>query len=120
MKWYLKVWKNWSNFNDRSQRKEFWMFALFNSLIYFIFWLLEFLFDLTMIFGILTLLYWLVVLVPTIAVTVRRLHDTGKTGWLILLWFIPIVGSLILLVFMVLDSSPEENQYGKSPKYSET
>jgi uncharacterized membrane protein YhaH (DUF805 family) len=61
-------------------------------------------------------LYILVSILPSLTVTVRRLHDTGKSGWMILLCLIPIVGIIIVLVFMVLDSDPGPNQYGPNPK----
>lgn len=61
----------------------------------------------------------LLVFLPGLAVSVRRLHDTGHSGWLYLLIIIPILGSLFLLYFFVSDSAPEENRYGKSPKYAQ-
>lgn len=72
-------------------------------------------------FGIGTLsgLYTLIVFLPSLAVSVRRLHDTGHSGWYYLLTFIPILGALFLLYFFVSDSAPEENRYGKSPKYAQ-
>src|ERR687885_610071 len=66
--------------------------------------------------GVLQGLYSLAVLIPSIAVTVRRLHDTGRTGWWILIGLIPFIGGIILLIFMVLDSEPGTNQYGPNPK----
>src|SRR4051794_8393565 len=66
--------------------------------------------------GLLSGLYSLAVLLPSIAVTVRRLHDTGRSGWWILISLIPIIGGIVLLVFMVLDSEPGVNQYGPNPK----
>jgi uncharacterized membrane protein YhaH (DUF805 family) len=64
-------------------------------------------------------IYILVSILPSLSVTVRRLHDTGKSGWMILLCLIPIIGVIVLLVFMVLDSDPEANQYGPNPKLGE-
>jgi uncharacterized membrane protein YhaH (DUF805 family) len=64
-------------------------------------------------------LYILVSILPSLTVTVRRLHDTGKSGWMILLCLIPIIGGIILLVFLVLDSDPEPNQYGPNPKFGQ-
>jgi uncharacterized membrane protein YhaH (DUF805 family) len=61
-------------------------------------------------------LYILATIIPSLAITVRRLHDTGKSGWMILLCLIPKVGGIILLAFMVLDSDPGPNQYGSNPK----
>lgn len=67
----------------------------------------------------LTLLYSLVVLVPSLAIAVRRLHDIGKSGWFLLVAFIPFIGGLILLYFFFQDSEREPNAWGPSPKYSE-
>lgn len=69
--------------------------------------------------GALSGLYTLIVFLPSLAVSVRRLHDTGHSGWYYLLTFIPILGALFLLYFFVSDSAPEENRYGKSPKYAQ-
>lgn len=67
------------------------------------------------LFGLALLLFWLATIVPSLAVTIRRLHDTGKSGWWVLLGLIPFVG-LVLLVFLALDGEPGDNQYGPSPK----
>lgn len=64
----------------------------------------------------LTLIYQLAVLVPSIAVSVRRMHDIGKSGWMLLVGLIPVIGVLILLYFTVLDSQPGNNEYGPNPK----
>jgi uncharacterized membrane protein YhaH (DUF805 family) len=66
--------------------------------------------------GLLQGIYSLAVLIPSLAVTVRRLHDTGRTGWWILIGLIPVIGGIVLLIFMVLDSEPGANQYGPNPK----
>ena len=66
--------------------------------------------------GILALIYALALLIPSIAVSVRRLHDIGKSGWFILIALIPAIGAIILLIFMVTDSNPGDNQYGPNPK----
>jgi uncharacterized membrane protein YhaH (DUF805 family) len=66
--------------------------------------------------GLLSGLYTLAVLIPSIAVSVRRLHDTNRSGWWLLISLVPLVGAIVLLVFLVLDSQPGENQYGSNPK----
>ncbi|MDP3125664.1 MAG: DUF805 domain-containing protein, partial [Thiobacillus sp.] len=66
--------------------------------------------------GLLSGLYSLAILIPSLAVTVRRLHDTGRTGWWLLIGLIPLIGAIVLLVFMLLDSQPGDNEYGASPK----
>ncbi|MDP4916106.1 MAG: DUF805 domain-containing protein [Haliea sp.] len=120
MNWYLDILKNkYAMFNGRARRKEYWYFVLFNVLASIALALLD---TLTGTYsedagvGLLGGIYWLAVLIPTIAVAIRRLHDTGRTGWWLLLAFIPIIGGLVLLVFMVFDSEPGDNQYGPNPK----
>lgn len=66
--------------------------------------------------GLLGGLYTLAVLLPSIAVTVRRLHDTGRSGWWFLIFLVPVIGAIVLLVFMVLDSKPGQNQYGENQR----
>ena len=68
--------------------------------------------------GIVSTLYGLAVLIPCLAVSVRRLHDTGRTGWWVLIGLIPLIGAIVLIVFMVQDSKPGKNQYGPNPKYA--
>ncbi len=68
--------------------------------------------------GVLSPLYSLALLIPSIAVAIRRLHDVGKSGWWLLLGFVPLVG-LVLLYFMVQDSQPGGNEYGPNPKVAE-
>lgn len=111
MNWYLKVLKNYAGFEGRARRTELWMFALFN----FIFGVV-----LAIIDGVagtiaLQLLYALAVLIPAIAVGVRRLHDQDKSGWLLLLVFIPILGSLALLILYCLPGTSGDNKYGPDP-----
>jgi uncharacterized membrane protein YhaH (DUF805 family) len=92
---------------------EYWMFALFN----FIFSIAAFILDLMLGTMVLFMgLYSLFVLIPGLAVAVRRLHDTGKSGWMILVALIPIVGGIWLLVLMLTDSMPGDNEYGSNPK----
>jgi uncharacterized membrane protein YhaH (DUF805 family) len=113
MEWYIKVLKNYVGFQGRARRKEYWMFILFSFIVSVILAILE------SIIGakdVLTGLYSLAVLLPSLAVGVRRLHDTGRSGWWLLLCLIPIIGSIIVLVFTCQDSEPTANQYGPNPK----
>lgn len=112
MNWYLDVLKNYAVFNGRARRKEYWMFMLFNILISFAIGFIEGFLGSP---GVIGLIYALAVLVPSIAVTIRRLHDTGRSGWWVLLGLVPVLG-IILLIFMVLDSQPNDNEYGPNPK----
>jgi len=114
MNWYLDVLKNkYATFDGRARRKEYWMFFLFNILVAIGLGIVEALIGTA---GLIGGLYGLAVLIPGIAVTVRRLHDTSRSGWWILIVLIPAVGTLILLIFMVLDSQPGDNAYGPNPK----
>lgn len=118
MGWYLMVWKKYAQFNGRSQRREYWMFTLLNSLICIL--LFAPAFELQMrrvgqIFFGLYFVYLLAVLVPLFTVSVRRLHDTGRSGWWLLLIFVPIV-SLALIFPMMIEGDPSPNKYGPNPK----
>ncbi|WML48330.1 DUF805 domain-containing protein [Neobacillus sp. PS3-34] len=115
MQWYLNVLKNYTGFSGRARRKEYWMFFLVNAIISIVLSILQSVADLN---NLLTGLYSLAVLLPSIAVGIRRLHDTGRSGWWLLIALIPIVGGIILLVFTCQDSQENENQYGPNPKKS--
>jgi len=119
MNWYLKVLKQYADFSGRARRKEYWMFTLFNMCFTVVVMILDNLLGIAIDgvgYGVLTLLYTLIVLIPSLAVAVRRLHDVGNSGWMILIAFIPLIGSIWLLVLMVTDSNPEKNKYGDNPK----
>lgn len=113
MNWYLEVLKKYAVFSGRARRTEYWMFFLFNIIIGFVLGFIEGLFGGP---GVLGMIYSLAVLIPGIAVSVRRLHDTDRTGWWILIGLIPVIGAIVLLVFMVLDGTPGQNKYGPNPK----
>nr|WP_320137078.1 DUF805 domain-containing protein [uncultured Amphritea sp.] len=113
MDWYLTVLKKYAVFSGRARRKEYWMFFLFNIIIMLILSVVD---NLVGSLGIIGGLYGLAVLIPGIAVSVRRLHDINRSGWWLLLAFIPLIGGIVLLVFMVLDSKNEGNNFGSDPK----
>ncbi len=119
MNWYLEVWRKYADFSGRARRMEYWMFILFNIIIGAVLTVIDMLIG-TYSFqsgvGLLQGLYSLAVLIPSIAVTVRRLHDTGRNGWWILIGLVPVIGTIVLLIFMLLDSDPGENRYGPNPK----
>ena len=125
MHWYIDVLKKYTVFSGRARRKEFWMFFLFSAIISiflavideFMGWQFEMGGD---ILGFLSTLYYVAVIVPYLAVIIRRLHDTERTGWWILIAFIPIVGALVLLVFLILQGTRGENRYGPDPKGAPT
>lgn len=119
MNWYLKVLKQYADFGGRARRTEYWMFILFN----FIFSMVAIALDYAlgtgvggMGYGIIYALYALIVLIPSLAVAVRRLHDVGKSGWMILISLIPLIGGIWLIVLLVTDSNPGANEYGPNPK----
>jgi len=119
MNWYLKVLKEYDDFNGRARRKEYWMFILFNIIFAVIALILDFILVIAIEgigYGPLYGLYALAMLIPGLAVSIRRLHDVGKSGWMILIYLIPLIGAIWLFVLMVTDSNPGENQYGANPK----
>ncbi len=122
MNWYLAVLKKYAVFGGRARRKEYWYFQLFSILIYIVITIIDGVtgtFSPEGGFGLLGSLYCLAVLIPGFAVVVRRLHDTGKSGWWLWIVLVPLVGAIVMLVFMVQDSQPGENQYGLNPKVAE-
>lgn len=120
MNYYLEVLKKYAVFDGRSGRAEYWYFVLFNFLIMIGLNILMAMFrrvpGLGMLLSATASIYGLAVLVPGLAVAVRRLHDTNKSGWWILINFIPLIGLIVFLVFMIMDSQPGSNQYGPNPK----
>ncbi|MBT3588006.1 MAG: DUF805 domain-containing protein [Flavobacteriaceae bacterium] len=119
MNWYLKVLKEYANFNGRARRKEYWMFTLFNIIFGGIAMILDSVFGIAIEgvgYGPLYGVYVLVLFIPGLAVAVRRLHDIGKSGWMILIALIPVIGAIWILVLMLTDSKLGKNQYGENPK----
>jgi uncharacterized membrane protein YhaH (DUF805 family) len=113
MQWYLHVLKNYAVFQGRARRKEYWMFFLMNMIVTLILTVVE---SITGLTDILVGIYSLIVLLPSLAVGVRRLHDTGRTGWWLLINLIPIIGTIVIIVFSCQDSQPNANKYGPNPK----
>ncbi len=114
MNWYLKVLKNYAGFDGRARRTEYWMFVLFNVIFAFVLGIID-----GVVWNgmpVLGLLYLLAVLIPCIAVGVRRLHDQDKSGGLFLITLIPILGSLILVILFCFDGTSGDNKYGPDPK----
>ena len=112
MHWYMEVLRKYAEFGGRARRSEYWWFVLINTLASFALLAV----DMFVGTGFLYYLYALAVLIPSLAVGVRRLHDTGRSGWWLLIAFIPLIGAIILLVFLFQDSEPGTNQYGPNPK----
>ncbi|WP_028927203.1 DUF805 domain-containing protein [Pseudonocardia acaciae] len=118
MQWYVKVLRQYADFNGRARRTELWMFALFNVIAMLVLGIIDAVAGLKIDpgFGVLGSIYSLAVLVPGLAVSVRRLHDTGRSGWWILLGLVPIVGGIVLLVWYCTPGKPENNRWGANPK----
>ena len=113
MEYYISVLRDhYADFEGRARRKEYWMFALMNFIVSFVVSIIANIGHV----GPLSWLYSLAVLVPSIAVGVRRLHDTDRSGWWWFIVFIPIIGAIILIVWLATDSLPGANQYGANPK----
>ena len=122
MNWYLKVVRdNYANFKGRARRKEYWMFVLINTLITIPLYLIALYLmsqQDSFVGMIVYLIYGLAIFIPSLAVIVRRLHDIGKSGWWMLISFIPIIGGIWLLVLLVTEGDKGNNQYGSDPKGS--
>ena len=141
MNWYIKAWKNYAVFNGRATRSEFWYFVLIHVVVililrvidhaiwgsYSVFELFrhtddlyssESLLRLILAISILTTIYF--IFVPYLAVAVRRLHDTNHSGWWVLMKIIPIVGWIVIFIFLVSDGTPGDNRFGSDPKASES
>ncbi|MFA5827163.1 MAG: DUF805 domain-containing protein [Candidatus Paceibacterota bacterium] len=124
MNYYLTVLKKYTVFSGRARRAEYWYFVLFNVIISMVLGILGKaigVFNITIgavgsEINILSIIYGLALLIPGLAVCVRRLHDTGKSGWMALIVLIPLIGTIWILVLMIKDSTPGENEYGPNPK----
>lgn len=130
MNWYIKVLKQYVDFQGRARRTEYWMFTLFNVLASVVLLFVDSLLGTGSLtgpsgatgvgfgasLGVLSGIYTLAVLLPSLAVGVRRLHDTDRSGWWLLIGLVPFVGGLVLLVFFVLEGNRGPNEHGQDPK----
>ena len=126
MQWYLKALKQYADFHGRARRTEFWMFVLVNVVISILLGIVDTAMGTAGAYaadgmasfspGILGSIYALAVLIPSIAVTVRRLHDTDRSGWWFFIQLIPIVGGIVILVFACLEGTHGPNRFGADPK----
>jgi len=110
----------YATFSGRDRRSEYWWWYLFVTIVFAVASVIDraigFTYsDLTICGGWLATIAWIVFLVPNLAVAVRRLHDTGRSGWWLLIGLVPLIGWIVLLYFFVLDSE-NDNQYGAYPK----
>jgi uncharacterized membrane protein YhaH (DUF805 family) len=119
MQWYAKVLRQYADFNGRARRTEYWMFTLVSVIVGLVLGLVD-----EVVFvgpglsttGWLHTIYSVAVLVPTLAVSARRLHDTGRSGWWLLIGLIPLIGVVVLIVFFALEGRRSCNAYGPDPK----
>lgn len=119
MNWYLTVLKKYAVFSGRARRKEYWMFCLFNFIFAIAAMILDNLLGTSVGsigYGAIYGLYSLAILIPSFAVSARRLHDVGKSGWFLLICLIPIIGWIWLIILVCSDSVAGSNQYGPNPK----
>jgi uncharacterized membrane protein YhaH (DUF805 family) len=119
MNWYAQALRKYAVFEGRARRKEYWFFVLFNVLALVALGVLDVVlgtYSEETEVGLFSGLYALAVLIPSLAVTIRRLHDTNRSGWWVLIHLIPIIGAIVILVFTVLDSQPGANRFGPNPK----
>jgi uncharacterized membrane protein YhaH (DUF805 family) len=119
MNWYFRVLRKYAVFDGRARRKEYWFFSLIHAVIIFALRYPHFLtrtIDPESHLGQIRMLYIFATFVPYLAVSVRRLHDTNRSGWWYVIILIPLVGWIPLLMFLVEDSQPGENIYGPNPK----
>ena len=121
MGWYLQALKKYAVFGGRSRRKEYWYFVLFSLIVSLVLSAVDALLGTLSSYtnvGLLGGIYGLAIIIPTIAVSVRRLHDIDRTGWWVLISLVPVIGTIVLLVFAVLEGTPGQNRFGPNPKAS--
>ncbi|MEJ9225470.1 MULTISPECIES: DUF805 domain-containing protein [Priestia] len=111
MYWYIKVLKNYATFRGRATRTEYWMFTLFAYIFTLVLYALVFIDSIALLVSILILLYGVAMILPSLAVTVRRLHDTGRSGWWYLINFVPVIGGIWLLILLCQRSEVTANIY---------
>jgi uncharacterized membrane protein YhaH (DUF805 family) len=119
MNWFLKALKKYAVFEGRARRKEYWFFILFYMIIVFVLALIDGVtgnINEETGLGPFSGIFILAMIIPSISVTIRRLHDTDRSGWWWLIPLIPLIGAIVIFVFMVLDGTSGQNQYGSDPK----
>jgi uncharacterized membrane protein YhaH (DUF805 family) len=113
MEYFIDALKKYADFKGRARRKEYWMFVLIYSIIIIALSLIDTFFGTVW----LSPIFSLALIIPSISISARRLHDIGRSGWWQLIYFIPLIGLIVMLVFLCQDSH-EENHYGISPKFA--
>ncbi|EGT4256091.1 DUF805 domain-containing protein [Citrobacter amalonaticus] len=117
MNWYLSVIKNYTGFSGRARRKEYWMFVLINMIICAVLNVIQSVIGMETPY--ISIIYSLGVLLPSIAVAIRRLHDTDRSGWWVLLSLIPIIGTIVIIIFLCQNGTAGANRFGADPKQNE-
>jgi len=118
MNWYLQALKKYAVFSGRARRKEYWFFFLFNLIASIVLTVIDVTvgtYSATGV-GLLSTIYGLAVLIPSIACGVRRMHDIDRTGWWLLIAFVPFIGVIIVLVIALLPGTAGDNRFGPDPK----
>ncbi|MFI7061085.1 DUF805 domain-containing protein [Kribbella sp. NPDC050124] len=122
MQWYIEVLKKYAVFDGRARRKEYWMFVLFNVIVSIILSIVDNVIGTTYgaaNSGVISSIYSLAVLLPSIGVGIRRMHDTNRSGWWILINLIPCVGFIWFIVLAAQEGTVGDNQHGPDPKAAE-
>ncbi|MBL7471409.1 DUF805 domain-containing protein [Robertkochia sediminum] len=119
MNWYLKCFKQYADFSGRAGRTEFWMFFVINKILIFLALMIDHVVGTSSpdnLYGVFSVLYLLAVFIPALAVRVRRLHDVGESGWMLLIGVIPVIGTIWLFVLYITKGHSGTNKWGPNPK----
>ncbi|MBL1143184.1 MAG: DUF805 domain-containing protein [Proteobacteria bacterium] len=112
MEYFTDAFKKYADFSGRATRTQYWMFILIYMIIYIVLAVIDaFVLGMPALSGVLSL----VAIIPSLSIAARRLHDTGRSGWWLLISLLPLIGIIVLLVFLVMDSDGDNN-YGANPK----
>lgn len=111
--YYKQALQKYAEFKGRANRSQYWYFVLYNTLIGLALTMIGEAYD---SLSILSALYGLGIVIPSLAVAVRRLHDTNRSGWWLLINLLPVIGQLVLLYFYILPGDKKANKYGTTPK----
>ena len=111
--WFVKCLKNYANFSGRARRKEYWFFTLVQFIILVITQIIDAILSTDFVFYAIAAL---VLFIPSLSAAVRRLHDTGRSGWWFLIALIPLIGTILLIIWLATETKPENNQWGQPAK----
>lgn len=111
--WFVKCLKNYANFSGRARRKEYWFFFLTYLIALIITLVIDGILNTD---GIISVIFILAMIIPSLSVSIRRLHDINKSGWYWFIQMIPLIGPIITLIWLATDTKPEVNQWGQPAK----